>query len=731
MPINVTCPNCHAVAEVPDSAAGARGKCRACGETVRVPARHVAKHCVVCSVDVARLPRTKDAQGNYYCQSCYEVQTANSDPNVTDAVSLDALAAAVAQSSQTSGGAKQTDNNWFTCPICHSQVTQVRMDGSGICIDCARGSTSRSGHGKRTQPNTSGVRKILFRTSVVVIALFIALASFVALRVYLREQAFQERMRASDEEYAQQSARSSQALDMPKAVAIDPEEESIRSSLLFYAKLARDIESGKSGAQLHREKADAYYAKGQLAEGNLEMQSQNAVLQANLAAINVQNATSDRLRKLGGQRVLPVRDRLLEDPKTPTEYRLILFELRIPDTSATPTIDAPLNASTAATPFKLTNPSIYGNREYTDTLIVIEHSATVAERQFSGFFPDSNPRDVFMRQNLRLARNYFGRQDVFCIHPWSERQPATADFSQITLQGAGTIVFNLHNLFDPKSGQAGDCKVTFIKDGTEFQTSIVEGNEWHWIAIPFDRSQISLTVSATGWFWEHAFLTYDVLRPSVEPTELKTLAIKPIEARNAGAQANNSAPAGTSRPVPAGKQAVATINDQIVPLIVDYVNSDIDYENAKGQVEKLTTAGRREDAIRAQEVVVASGRRSSAALASLNNQNPELVDIALAVLLKRDDTTPAVRVRLTQLKQLFADKQQRAPAAHQAEGAAQPQSFATCPSCGGSGRKSQREIDYERSAAMQQALVSPGVKRITIDPNCPRCDGSGQVEVRR
>lgn len=70
MPITFTCPQCNTVSEVPDSAAGARGKCRACGSVVHVPAV-VAKVCADCGADVSHERRTKDAEGRYYCNLCW------------------------------------------------------------------------------------------------------------------------------------------------------------------------------------------------------------------------------------------------------------------------------------------------------------------------------------------------------------------------------------------------------------------------------------------------------------------------------------------------------------------------------------------------------------------------------------------------------------------------------------------------------------------------------------
>jgi hypothetical protein len=76
MSIAVECSSCKTVAQVPDSAAGAQGKCRKCGRLVHVP---VKKICNVCGADVSGLKRHKDCAGNYFCEPCWEKELAN-DP---------------------------------------------------------------------------------------------------------------------------------------------------------------------------------------------------------------------------------------------------------------------------------------------------------------------------------------------------------------------------------------------------------------------------------------------------------------------------------------------------------------------------------------------------------------------------------------------------------------------------------------------------------------------------
>src|SRR5688572_25304500 len=94
MAITVKCGACGNTAQAPDTAAGAKGKCRACGAVVevpklgapsasapsagvpsgRAPQASSPKMCVACGVDVAGKKRTKDPRGNYYCQPCWDAK---------------------------------------------------------------------------------------------------------------------------------------------------------------------------------------------------------------------------------------------------------------------------------------------------------------------------------------------------------------------------------------------------------------------------------------------------------------------------------------------------------------------------------------------------------------------------------------------------------------------------------------------------------------------------------
>ncbi len=69
MPISITCPKCGTTAIVPDTAAGAKARCKHCGHVVQIPVQ-APKECCMCGVDVTHQKRVRDEDGSYYCEDC-------------------------------------------------------------------------------------------------------------------------------------------------------------------------------------------------------------------------------------------------------------------------------------------------------------------------------------------------------------------------------------------------------------------------------------------------------------------------------------------------------------------------------------------------------------------------------------------------------------------------------------------------------------------------------------
>lgn len=90
MSIGVQCNGCGRRYRVADTRAGTTMACQ-CGQKFTVEGtRYIDKVCAACGIDVSSLTRTRDPQGNYYCQPCWDELThahhqakqAASDPEI-------------------------------------------------------------------------------------------------------------------------------------------------------------------------------------------------------------------------------------------------------------------------------------------------------------------------------------------------------------------------------------------------------------------------------------------------------------------------------------------------------------------------------------------------------------------------------------------------------------------------------------------------------------------------
>lgn len=72
MSIGLQCPACGRRYRVADDRQGSNITCQ-CGRSLRVEGiRYDDKICAICGIDVSSLTRTRDPQGRYYCQPCWD-----------------------------------------------------------------------------------------------------------------------------------------------------------------------------------------------------------------------------------------------------------------------------------------------------------------------------------------------------------------------------------------------------------------------------------------------------------------------------------------------------------------------------------------------------------------------------------------------------------------------------------------------------------------------------------
>jgi hypothetical protein len=130
MPITVTCSGCGRKSAVPDSAAGSKAQCKACRKILTIPGAAKAKVCVTCGTDVSQRKRTKDAEGNYYCEPCW-------------AAKVDA-----ARAGTPAPGSTDDDAVMYPCGECEGlfAADEVYDEGGGatICRNCWQARATRA-----------------------------------------------------------------------------------------------------------------------------------------------------------------------------------------------------------------------------------------------------------------------------------------------------------------------------------------------------------------------------------------------------------------------------------------------------------------------------------------------------------------------------------------------------------------------------------------------------------
>lgn len=178
MAITVECPSCKHKAVVPNTAAGAKGKCASCGAVVHVPSGH-RKICAGCGADVSSAKRVKDPAGHYFCEICWEVQAQPAPAKRTCSAcgqffpSEELYGAADAPmcrqcyfqptspetdrvlESEHLEEAPRTSTHLMRCPDCEGMFKLEGMHPSGLCKKCQASQMRQDTMAAWTQTNSS------------------------------------------------------------------------------------------------------------------------------------------------------------------------------------------------------------------------------------------------------------------------------------------------------------------------------------------------------------------------------------------------------------------------------------------------------------------------------------------------------------------------------------------------------------------------------------------------
>ena len=145
----------------------------------------IQKICVICGADAAKVRRTKDAAGNYYCQTCYDATRSHkARPTDDDLADLEGLAASAAVQTLAAP-------DLYTCPTCQGMFALMKMSPTGVCRDCS----SKTNVPRQTTGFMGPSSKYGFR---VVVGLLACVAVVVGTYAYFLFQSTNEAKLAAD-----------------------------------------------------------------------------------------------------------------------------------------------------------------------------------------------------------------------------------------------------------------------------------------------------------------------------------------------------------------------------------------------------------------------------------------------------------------------------------------------------------------------------------------------------
>ena len=145
-------------------------------------------------------------------------------------------------------------------------------------------------------------------------------------------------------------------------------------------------------------------------------------------------------------------------------------------------------------------------RSSTDPLLVVKSNQGLLRENDPMFVQSKLKVKVSKKTGISAYKRIWGRNDVLMVHPLSEKQPGEIDFSKFTSASSGTIKIHIHKCPE------GDHEVKLFKGGQEVESEEIIENKWINFSIDFDNESVALEVHATGWYYEHSFVTYKVTK---------------------------------------------------------------------------------------------------------------------------------------------------------------------------------------------------------------------------
>ncbi len=101
-----------------------------------------------------------------------------------------------------------------------------------------------------------------------------------------------------------------------------------------------------------------------------------------------------------------------------------------------------------------------------------------------------------------IYKKALGKFNVFLVEPLSEKKPGSIDFSAITTRSSGRLKIYARN------HPYGNCNLVITKGSETAEEDELQGKSWQSYSIKYDHEPVVLQIHATGWHYEHGFVTY-------------------------------------------------------------------------------------------------------------------------------------------------------------------------------------------------------------------------------
>lgn len=267
MPIVVECPRCKTKADMPDSAAGAKGKCRGCGAVVHVP--KARKKCCSCGMDITHSPRWKDAEENYYCDICWQASFVAVDKH-------DEIATAIIQPSPQAH-----------CDRCGGEFPQTyltRWGRQNLCTRCHIAKRNQRAEEKQAWKEAGDAFATKIMRSAVLVIVFGGILTLVIVGI----SQYQDHARIVQREEREQRQRDDENAQESQRIAQEQQRRAAET------KAEQEAEAKRAATEREEQARREAIAKAEAERQRMLRPARDALVQYGMARVDLDAATQYR-----------------------------------------------------------------------------------------------------------------------------------------------------------------------------------------------------------------------------------------------------------------------------------------------------------------------------------------------------------------------------------------------------------------------------------------------------